>query len=397
MPKLVKETTSGAQFTRSMNEGVLADSQDRVFKIILNAPNEVVNPQTACGITIGDQHPVNTEIYCKTFSVRFDGESRMVMIVTFSYESSAHSSQQPQDDKPPELRAANWATSTSLIEQPVYVWRKRHGGGFVQPGFGVDPAEVPGGWGNQEPAINPVGDIYEAVSQLTSIVNISIEQWEPSDPTRHCLYGGYINDEVMNLGSLVMQPHTVMFRGVTSQPSVESWGGGTWRGWKSTYEFAYKRNRTKIMIPGPPGGNLPGFAAPSESEVDLGWDVAVPQTGFNVKAFAPPGGADDDPYGQPLQHGDENSNDATLRQFAGRIVEPAKLFTGVAAGEKVRAMVRVFSYRGGGASQTPSASPIPLNDDGKPRKDTANPKVLVYGYQVQPSVNLTQQLGLRLE
>lgn len=372
MPKLVKETTSGAQFTRSMNEGVLADNQDRVFKIVLNAPNEVVNPQTECGITIGDQHPVNTNIYCKTFSVRFDGESRMVMIVTFSYESSAHSSQQPQDDKPPELRAANWATSTSLIEQPVYLWHKRTG---------------LAAWAGQEPAVNPAGDIYDAVSQLTSIVNISIEQWEPSDPTRHCLYGGYINEEVMNLGSLSMQPHTVMFRGVTSQPSVESWGGGTWRGWKSTYEFAFKRNRTRV------GGIFFG----DDTEVDLGWDVAVPQTGFNVKAFTPPGGDDDDPYGQPLQHGDENSNDATLRQFAGRIVEPVKLFTGVAAGDKVRAMVKVFSYRGGGASQTPSASPIPLNDNGRPRKATADPKVLVYGYQVQPSVNLTQTLALRLE
>ena len=370
MPKLVKETTSGTQFTRSMNDGVLADSQDRVFKIVLLTPNEVVNPQTECGITIGDQHPVNTEIYCKTFSVRFDGESRMVMIVTFSYESSAHSSQQPQDDKPPELRAANWTTSTSLIEQPVYRWRKRTGAAA---------------WGGQEPAVNPAGDIYDAVSQLTSIVNISIEQWEPSDPTRHCLYGGYINEEAMNLGSLAMQPHTVMFRGVTSQPSVESWGGGTWRGWKCTYEFAFKRNRTKIYL------------ANGESEVDLGWDIAVPQTGFNVIAFEPPGGGDEDAFGQPLKHGDENSNEATLRQFAGRIVEPLALADGIDGGDKVRAMVKVFSYRGGGASQTPSASPIPLNDNGSPRNSTASPKVLVYGYQVQPSINLTQTLALRLE
>jgi len=371
MPKLVKETTSGAQFTRSMNEGVLADSQDRVFKIVLNAPNEVVNPQTECGITIGDQHPINTEIYCKTFSVRFDGESRMVMIVTFSYESSAHSSQQPQDDKPPELRAANWSTSTSLIEQPVYRWYKRTSANT---------------WAGNSAAVNPAGDIYDAVSQLTSIVNISIEQWEPNDPTRHCLYGGYVNEEVMNLGSLVMQPHTVMFRGVTSQPSVESWGGGTWRGWKATYEFAYKRNRTNVFI---------GLA---EVDIDLGWDIAVPQTGFNVLAFSPPGdGFDDDQFGQPLKHGDENSNDATLRQFAGRIISPPALADGVSPGDKVRAMVKVFSYRGGGASQTPSASPIPLNDNGRPRRANALPKVLVYGYQVQPSINLTQQLGLRLE
>ena len=392
MPKLVKETTSGTQFTRSMRDKAVADSQDRAFKIVLNDPSELVDIQGVCGVYVGSIHPDNPNIVCKSFSARFDGESRVVLICTFNYESST-----TEDDEPPEQRPANWSTSTSLIEQPVYVWRRRHGAGFVQPGFGIPQAEVPAGWGNQEPAINPAGDIYDAVSQLTSIVNISIEQWEPIDPTRHSLFGGYINDEVMNLGSLAMQPHTVMFRGVSSQPAVESWGSELRRGWKATYEFAYKRNRTKIMIPAPPGGNLPGFAQPAEAEVDLGWDIAVPQTGFNVKAFTPPGDAADDPYGQPLQHGDGESNDATLKEFAGRIVEPIRLFTGVAAGDKARAMVRVFSYRGGGASQTPSASPIPLNDNGRPRKDTASPKVLVYGYQVQPSVNLTQTLALRLE
>ena len=356
MPKLVSETTSGSQFTRSMQDGSVADSQVRVFKIILNAPNEVVDPQVHCNIRVGDTHPVNTNITCKSFDVRFDGESRLVMIVTFNYESQAHSSQQNQNDKPPELRAANWTTSTSLIEQPVYRWRKR---------FAV-------GWAADEPAVNPVGDIYEAVTQLTSIVNISVEQPEVLDPTVHNMYGGYINDETITLGNLVMAPHTLMFRGVQSQPYVESWQGSFFRGWKSTYEFAYKRNVTKIML------------AAGEAEVDLGWDIAVPQTGFSVNAFAPPGGADDDVYAQPLKHS------------AGRIVPTLALPVGVTPGEKVRAMVKVFEYEDGGVSQAPSASPIPLNDNGRPRINTANPKVLVYGYQVQPSINLTQTLGLRL-
>ena len=202
------------------------------------------------------------------------------------------------------------------------------------------------------------------------------------------MYGGYINSEEINLGSLKMKPHTVMFRGCQSQPYVESWGGSTYRGWKVTYEFAYKRNETKIH---------PFAEAASEVTVDLGWDIAVPQTGLNVFAFDPPGVAgQDDVYGQPLQHGDENSDDAVLRQFAGRIVEPPRLCTGIAAGEKVRAMVKVFSYRGGGASQTPSASPIPLNYGGTPRSKDADPKVYDLGYQVQPSINLTTTLKLRL-
>lgn len=361
MPKLVSETTSGSQFTRSMQDGSVADSQVRVFKIILETPNEVVDPQEHCNIRVGDQHPINTNIVCKSFDVRFDGESRLVMIVTFNYESAAHSSQQDQNNKPPELRAANWTTSTSLIETPVYRWRPRLVGGV---------------WGLDAPAVNPAGDIYDAVTKLTSIVNISIEQFEVDDPTRHCLYGGYINEEEIQLGSLLMKPHTLMFRGVSSQPHIESWGGEIRRGWKCAYEFSYKKNETKIVE------QLAGDN--DEDDVELGWDIAVPVTGFNVIAFAPPGGADDDVYGQPLKHS------------AGRIVPTLALPVGVTPGEKVRAMVRVFEYEDGGVSQAPSASPIPLNDSGRPRINTANPKVLVYGYQVQPSINLTQTLGLRL-
>lgn len=365
MPKLTKEVTSGAQFTRSMQDGSVADSQVRVFRIILSAPNEVINPETHCDIRIGDHHPINQNITCKSYDIRYEGDSRAVMLVTFNYESSAHASQSNQDNRPPELRAANWTTSTSLIETPVYRWRLRTG----------DAA-----WAAELPAVNSAGDIYDAVTRLTSMVNITIEQFEPADPTEHNLFGGYINDEELQLGTLTMKPHTVMFRGVQSQPHVESWGGEMRRGWKANYEFTFKRNRTKIMIPGG-----------EEQGVDLGWDVAIPQTGFNVKAFAPPGGGDDEAFGQPLKHGDESS------EFAGRIEEPLTLPAGVAANDKVRAMVKVFSYQGGGASQAPSASPIPLNDNGRPRKDTANPKVLVYGYQVQPSTNLTRELKLRLE
>lgn len=359
MPKLTKEVTSGAQFTRSMQDGSVADSQVRVFRIILSAPNEVINPETHCDIRIGDHHPINQNITCKSYDIRYEGDSRAVMLVTFNYESSAHASQSNQDNRPPELRAANWTTSTSLIETPLYNWRPRIG------------AQQ---WGDKIPAANPAGDIYEAVTRLTSMVNISLEQFSVLDPTRFNLYGGCVNEEEMTLGSLTMAPHTVMFRGVSSQPHVESWGGQIRRGWKSTYEFAYKRNQTRIMIP-----------AGGEQEVDLGWDIAVPQTGFNVSAFVPPGGADDDVFGQPLKHS------------AGRIVPLLLLPTGVDPGEKVRAMVKVFEYEDGGVSQAPSASPIPLNDNGRPRINTANPKVLVYGYQVQPSVNLTQRLQLRLE
>jgi hypothetical protein len=58
-------------------------------------------------------------------------------------------------------------------------------------------------------------------------------------------------------------------------------------------------------------------------------------------------------------------------------------------------MVMVFEYENGGASQLPSAQPIPINDNGRPRIDTASPKVLVYRYQVQDEIDFSQ-FGLRL-
>jgi len=104
-----------------------------------------------------------------------------------------------------------------------------------------------------------------------------------------------------------------------------------------------------------------------------------------VIAFAPPGGADDDLFGQPLKHAQ------------GRVVPAVMLPSGVNPGDKVRGMVKVFEYEDGGVSQLPSASPIPLNDNGRPRIHTADPKVIVRAYQVQPSINLTTTMKLRLE
>lgn len=363
MPKLVSEVAAGSQFTRSMKDGSVADSQVRVFKIILNEPNEVIDPQEHCGISVGDAHPINTNIICKSFDVRYDGDSRAVWVVTFNYESAAHATQQDQSDRAPDLRAANWSTSTSLIEAPVYRWKKRTG--VV-------------GWGEITPSVNPAGDIYDAVTQLTSIVNITVEQFSTLDPTRFNMFGGYINALPMSLGTLDIGPHTLMFRGVSSQPHIESWGGEIRRGWKSSYEFAYKRNLTNVTI------------NDVDVEVELGWDIAVPQTGFNIinKAEALGGGIHE--IGSLLLEHEVDT---------GRIKnwpDDPDIATGT-DGQKVRGMMLVFSYGGAGASQAPCASPIPLNDDGTPRSKDAFPKVKVYGYQVQPAIDLVGTLQLRLE
>lgn len=375
MPRAVSEITEGVVFARSSEDGQIADSQPRVFRVVLNAPNEQFDVQAVCGVKIGDELAPGKGLYCTSFDARFEGTSRLIVLCTFQFRTtaSALSSSGGQDPKSqaPNVRPVNWTTSTSLVESPRRRWARRNG--------------VNGAWGNDVPAVNPVGDLYDGVTALEPIVSINITQHDVTDPTKHNLYAGYVNEEQIVLGSLSMGPGTVLFRGVSSTPTIESWGGLLFRGWSSTYEFAFKRNTTKVRVGG------------VDLESDIGWDIAVPVSGYNVLAFNPAAAAaDEDAYAQPLMHGDEGS------AFDGRIREPLELPLGVTAGDRVRAMVRVFSYKNRGVSQTPSASPVALKDNGRPLKThDANGNLIndpiVYAYRVQPKINLTQTLQLRLQ
>jgi hypothetical protein len=365
---MVSEVSSGAQFSRSSEEGVVADSQTRVFRVVMAEAGEYMDIQEACGVQIGDQHPVNTNIFCQSFSAAYEGDSRMVIVCTFQYGTKATSSggQEPSL-MTPDVRPANWTTSTSLMEVPVYAW--------YEVGISGAPA-----WSAPGPTVNPVGDRYDGVTRLEAIVTINIEQYEPLDPTRHVLYAGSINSDVIRIGSLVCPRASVMFRGVQTKPHVEAFGNAIWRGWMASYEFAYRRN----TVPYIHYFNVPYF------NQDIGWDIAVPLTGFNVRAFNPAApAANQDAFGQPLKHD------------GGKIVTPLELFENVAVGDKVRAMVKVFEYENGGASQIPSAQPVPLNFDGTPRKvvrdngQFAN-SVLIERYRVAPEINFGQVLGIRL-
>lgn len=360
MPKLVSEISSGQQFQRSQDENGIADSQTRIFRVLLNEAGEVFNIQQACGVKIGDAHPVNTNIYCRSFSANFEGDSRMVVLVTFQYQAQAGSNKQEDTQRqPPDIRPANWSTSTSLMEAPAYSWLEE------------GQANIPLNW---SAIVNPVGDIYDGVTKLVPVTTITVEQYVPDDPIRHSSLAGRVNAELFTFGSLSCEKRTVMFRGVSSVPAVESWGDQLFRGWKATYEFAFRPNRSKW------------HDGVQQREADVGWDMLVPLSGFNVKAFTPPGNNVDDQFGQPLKHS------------AGRISFDnglPMLPQGVTDGEKVRAMVKVHEYEDGGISQTPSAQPVPLNADGRPRSSTASPKVLVQRYQVQEEMNFLD-LQLRL-
>lgn len=374
MTQIVKEITSGTQFTRSLEEGVVADSQNRVFKVVLSSPQETINIQQACGVFIGNRHPYNPNIYCHTFDAKYDGDSRMVLICTFQYKSKAGSSEGLPDPQAvdPEVRPANWTTSVATYESPVTWWQTVDSNGDPVNRAGDAPAE-------RSPATNPVGDFYDGLTRLEPIITISVEQYEAFDPLRNNEAVGCINEKQVNVGrSLSCERATLLLRSIQSSPVVESWGDAIYRGWKATYEFLYKRNPSRLAR----------YNGEDGVDRDIGWDIAVPQTGFNVKAFNPNGAADNqDIFAQPLRHS------------AGKIVGPPyALFDNVAVGDKVRAMVKVFEYENGGASQTPSAQPIPLNNDGTPRLYTVaapKEKVLVYRYRVYKEYDFNT-LGLRL-
>lgn len=358
MPRAVSEITSGA------GEG--ADSKTRAFRIILLSPGEAVNVENACGVTVGSPHPTDSEYLCTTYNANYEGESRLVLVVTFSYAVDADQNQQNQ--QPPDSRRAEWSLGSSFYERPVRSWRKR-----LAPG-----------WAAASPAVNSAGDMYDGVTTLDALVTISIRQFVVADATIHAQYVGAINDETITLGSLSMAPHTVMLRGVQAEPTAVVFGGNVYLGWNASYEFAYKENATSVHF----GLNgVGGFG-----EVSLGWDIAVPQTGFNVNLFNPAAPAiNQDVFGQPLKH------------VAGKIFQDGggnyELMDGLAVGDKARGMVLVFEYENGGASQMPCAMPIPLNDDGTARSiDTdAGRLPLVYAYQVHRSINMTNSLQLRLQ
>lgn len=352
MPKMVTELAQGNSFGRSAEGGNLADQAQRVFKIILNSPNESVDIFQAIGVNIGDPYSGNNPIPCVSIEGRADGESRLVRIVTASYRTTVGDDGGGQDPgtQPPDVRPANFSTSTSLYEAPAYSW-----------------ITYPGGT-TSDPVANVLGDPIDGVTRMEAITTIRVTQFSATPGTIFSVHCGTINKEQMNLGGyLSCDPHTVLFRGVEATPHVETFGSTVYRGFMNSFEFAYRAN----FVFGK--GNC-------------GWDATPLHTGFNVKAFAPGGNnGDRDPYGQPLKYKDYE------------LVKPLALPDDVSAGDKVRAFVKIVNFENGKVSQQPSAQPVALNEDGTPRNtETAYPKVIIWRRQVQPDINLTQTLNLRL-
>lgn len=360
MPKLVKEVSDGQSFSRSAEGGAIADTLSRVFRVILNSPGEYLDIQQACGVFIGDVAPSNPGLFCQSFSASFENNSRVTVLCTFQYATNS-SSPQNEQPQPPDVRPAEWSISSALVEAPAWYWTPEEG---RDAGRDVAPANV-------------VGDLYDGITKLEPVITISITQFETADPTYRLLDVGKINEDDLVLGSyLTCQPYTVMFRGITKKPAIEPYGPTVVSGYSCTYEFLYK----------------PNFVGGEFNDL-LGWDILVPQSGMNVICFDPDGGQDQpnpdaDPLGQPLQW-EEGSLGTKVK------ANPYSLPRGLRAGTKAQAMVAIPAHADGGFSQKPASSPIPLNNDGSPRRSGANPRVMLKRYRLYQVMSFSD-FGLRL-
>lgn len=369
MPKMVSEVPAGREYQFTGKQGELAVSTNRIFRIIRLSPDEFIDLPVACNIRVGDAHP-NPQLSllrCTNYQAQVEGEGRMVILATFTYElqnpyggedgGQGSSGGGGRLELNPEIRWAEWSVSSSLMEVPAYTWQ--------------NVTALDGSFGSAVPAANPAGDRYDGVTRTEPIVTISIQQFEKQDPTKYLQHLGKTNQGGAKIGSLVCQRRSLMFRDLQFRSTSEQYGALLYRGYDVTYQFVYRRNHVK-------GISIGGV----QQEVNMGWDIAVPQTGFNVRAFTPPGdNAIDDPFGQPLKHAG-----GKIGFDGGQPLLPL----GVSDGDKVKAMVKVFEYEDGGVSQAPSAQPVAMNDNGRPRKLTATPPVLVKQYKVTDEADFSQ-------
>lgn len=360
MPKSVVELAQLNTFSKSSDGGQIADTATRGYKVLLTSPDEVWDPFQEIGLNIGDPYlasnPGNLPLV--GIDVRADGDSRLVRIVTATFRNSpggvdgsggggGGASPTDRRTKSPELRAPLYTMSTSLQELPTSSWRVWDALGLNVGGF--------------VPAVNPAGDIYDGVTKLEPVTTISIEQYSFTDGTSLLEFVGYVNSDQFNFSGLAIFPHQCMLQSISSQGHVETFGNATFRGFKLTFTFGYKTNWVSTR-----GG-----------EDSIGWDIAVPQSGYNIKNTG-------------LGVGGVNAVDDGALALAHEnflVKEPYELAPNT-LNKKVRAHI-LHAARGEekGAVQGLAAQPVALNDDGSPRDvEVATPPVLINRYATQQSM-----------
>jgi len=348
MPKLVSELAQGNAFGRSSDGGGLADRATRKWKILLNSPDENWDPFAASGVNIGDIYSTANPIPCVSVEGQHDGDSRMVIIVTAEYRSSPSAAPDQPDPKTqePTIRPAMYSMTTTLTEIASWAGKRVVGG-------------VSSDW---RPAVNPVGDMYDGVARLEPVVNITIDQYSRRDQSNLLAFTGYVNSDALTFSALPIAPHCCMLQSISSTPVVENFNGALFRGFKISFVFAVRAHWSLAN----------GIFEP------IGWDVAVPQTGFNIKNTG-------------LGRSDVDQKALVLEHKYGRVAEDPIRYAEGTSGIKTRGMVTVpaTGSETGGYVQRPCAQPIPLNNDGSPRNTdnfTNIDKVIINRVCLQPEM-----------
>jgi hypothetical protein len=328
----------------------------RTWRVLLANASDTWDAITEIGVGIGDVHPQSNFAVCTSIETKPDGDSRLAWLVTATYSPTANSalengsndSDEPDEGaKSPELRYANWSTSTSTYETPSWWWIPR---------WGDDD-------GQEKPAHTPAGEMVDGLTIVQPIVNITIEQFIIGDPTLYSQYVGMVNSNTRKIGSLEIFERSLLFRGVSFKAHAEQFGKRKWRGWLGTFEFSYKYNWNNAI------------------KAKLGWDIGLPLSGNKIKNTG-------------LGRADVDKQALHLELTAAGAVKGWPNPTLVDAGQIKHANIMIPDL-GGTVTQRPSAMPVPLNEDGTPRSPTASPPVLVKRYQMYKAFDMTV-LNLRL-
>lgn len=356
MPKYIAQLAQANTFSETSENGQGAFSATRAWKVILNSPDEAIDINAVTGVNIGTPYSQSNPIPCVSIEGRADGESRLVRIITATYRATpgADTGVDPKTLEP-TIRPALYSMSTSL--QEIAAWS-----GKVVSG---------GSSGQWVTATNPVGDLYDGIVRLEPVVTINIDQYSYSDQSNLLGYVGYVNSDPFTFSSLSVGLHCCMLQGITSSPVVEQFGQNTFRGFKVSFSFGVRSHWTL---------SRDGAAA-------IGWDHAIPQSGFNI-INSGLGNSGVDQKALVLEH--ENGK---VKMNGGNPAALAANATG-----KVRAMVTIPSGDGGWAQRVAS-QPVALNDNGTPRAGDASPPVLINRVCPQPEMsfgNNFSAFGIRM-
>jgi hypothetical protein len=88
MPKYITQLAQGNSFSQTAENGQGAFSATRVWKVILNTPDEALDINAATGVNIGTPYSNANPIPCVSIEGRADGESRLVRIITATYRAT---------------------------------------------------------------------------------------------------------------------------------------------------------------------------------------------------------------------------------------------------------------------------------------------------------------------